>query len=324
MGDYAGPVVDEQPGPSFPFYSRDWLAGQGTTAMTPEQKGAFIDLLAHAHQSRPPCTLPDDDDVLAKLSGLGAARWKKVGSLVRAQFLRGPDGLLRNRKQWGIYQELLAYRDQKRQAGSRSAVVRRQRFGTAQPNDPPNEHPNTPTNDAPNAQSNEVRTDNRTPPEPAFASALASASAPALKSERENSRPARMGGPIIGRNPHLEHAACDDTLSRCVPAAVHRKLADALAPRYGGDRDAAKAALERWYADVWATLPADFVMGEAFRFWQSRFDAQLATKEATPARNVDAAPRPRDCDHEPRCTTERIHSDRLLGEMSRPESAVAV
>lgn len=93
----------------------------------------------------------------------------------------------------------------------------------------------------------------------------------------------RTDGVTAGMNPkdHLKHSACDETFSRCVPTAVHAKLCDLLAPKHGGDRQAAGLALKDWYPTVWATLPADFVMGEAFRFWQGRFDATFASADAS-------------------------------------------
>jgi hypothetical protein len=88
---------------------------------------------------------------------------------------------------------------------------------------------------------------------------------------------------IIPRNPHLSHAACDDRLVWCVPDAVHRKLADRLAPRYDGDRERAGAALVAWYQTVWAGLPADYVMtADAFKFWQQQFDAAFASAPPVP------------------------------------------
>jgi uncharacterized protein YdaU (DUF1376 family) len=127
-GDIA---IEEQPGPAFQFYARDWLTGQATTRMTGEQKGAFIDLLSHAWLSRPPCSLPDDDEVLAKLCGLGRARWKKIGALVRAQFVAGSDGLLRNRKQEAVYRELLDFRARRSDSGRKGAEARWHRNGGA-------------------------------------------------------------------------------------------------------------------------------------------------------------------------------------------------
>lgn len=93
----------------------------------------------------------------------------------------------------------------------------------------------------------------------------------------------RSDGAAAGMNPkdHLKHAACDDTFSRCVPTAVHTKLCDLLAPKHSGDRQAAGGALQAWYPTVWASLPAEFVMGEAFKFWQGRFDATFASQDAS-------------------------------------------
>lgn len=89
---------------------------------------------------------------------------------------------------------------------------------------------------------------------------------------------------IIGKNTHLSHAACDPTLSRCVPTQVQFKLMDLLAPKYDGDREAARAALQAWYPGVWASLPPGFVMGESFRFWQGRFDAFWASEDTSTKR----------------------------------------
>lgn len=96
--------------------------------------------------------------------------------------------------------------------------------------------------------------------------------------------PPRSGGVTAGALPreHLNHAACDDTFSRCVPRAVHDKLTNLLAPKYGGDRAAASLRLHDWYPIVWQALVADFVMGDAFKFWQGHFDAAFATKDTKP------------------------------------------
>jgi hypothetical protein len=85
--------------------------------------------------------------------------------------------------------------------------------------------------------------------------------------------------PIIGRNTHYSHPFCDDTYSYCVAAQVHETLADLLAPKYQGDRDAAKAALLVWYPTVCASLPAAFVMGDGFKFWRGRFEAAFASTD---------------------------------------------
>jgi hypothetical protein len=86
--------------------------------------------------------------------------------------------------------------------------------------------------------------------------------------------------PIIGRDPHLNHTFCDKSFSYCVPRAVHDKLAHLLAPKYGGSFSLASEALKAWYPTVVGKLPAQFVMGDAFKFWQTSFDALFATPQA--------------------------------------------
>ncbi len=72
--------------------------------MLPEQRGAYIDLLAYAwgNGDYPPC-LPTDDTKLAGMSGLGA-RWRKLGALVRAQFAE-VNGSLYNAKLTEVWNE---------------------------------------------------------------------------------------------------------------------------------------------------------------------------------------------------------------------------
>lgn len=97
---------------------------------------------------------------------------------------------------------------------------------------------------------------------------------------RPNGPALRSTGVQSGSLPgdHLHHVACDESFSRCVPRVVHVKLVNKLAPKHGGDREAAAAALQVWYPTVWATLPVDFVLpADDFKFWQSRFDAAFAS-----------------------------------------------
>lgn len=94
-------------------------------------------------------------------------------------------------------------------------------------------------------------------------------------------RRSRMATVFDGALPkdHLDHV-CSPNLAWCVPNQVHLKLAVRLAPKYGGDTEQAKAALVLWYASVWATLPADTVIGDAFKFWTPRFEAQFGNTQA--------------------------------------------
>lgn len=89
----------------FPMMAADWLSGVATMQMTPEQRGAFIDLLCVSWMAKDvPCSLPNDDKVLAQLSRLGR-RWKTVGGTVKSQFkpVPGHPDRIRNGKLWKVY-----------------------------------------------------------------------------------------------------------------------------------------------------------------------------------------------------------------------------
>jgi uncharacterized protein YdaU (DUF1376 family) len=66
--------------PFFNFYPGDWLASGTRAVFTPEQRGAFFDLLCHEWM-QPDCMLPTDEAVLAAYSGLGD-RFAAVGRTV--------------------------------------------------------------------------------------------------------------------------------------------------------------------------------------------------------------------------------------------------
>lgn len=102
--------------PAIQHFPAEWLTGEATRAMTPEQRGAFIDLLSHAWGQKPPCSLPDDDSKLAGWSGLGPTRWRKIGAFIREQFVRCDDGRLRNPKQVAVWIALRDLRDKRRGA----------------------------------------------------------------------------------------------------------------------------------------------------------------------------------------------------------------
>jgi len=79
----------------FPFYVQDWLASSRVQLMTPEQRGGYIQLLAHSFNSQDG-TLPNNDDVLAQLSGLNG-KWKEVGKAVKNCFIVEEDRIYNER-----------------------------------------------------------------------------------------------------------------------------------------------------------------------------------------------------------------------------------
>lgn len=75
--------------PAFLFYSKDWL--EGTAEMTAEEKGVYIDLLAHQHQKK---TLPSDTKRLAKMVGLSEIEFLKIWEVLKFKFNRSDDRLV--------------------------------------------------------------------------------------------------------------------------------------------------------------------------------------------------------------------------------------
>lgn len=70
----------------YPQIPSEWLADPVVMAMEPAQEGAYrrlVDISWGTGVEEP--SLPDDDEVLARLSRLGPA-WKRLGPLIRAQF----------------------------------------------------------------------------------------------------------------------------------------------------------------------------------------------------------------------------------------------
>ena len=109
--------------PWFKLWVADWLSGESTSLMKPEQEGAFLRLLMHSWLNTPPCTLPGDDAALATLSRLGR-RWKKLGPSVRRQFEDVGDGRIRNRKLFQVFEEMTTQRELLSAAGRKGAAAK--------------------------------------------------------------------------------------------------------------------------------------------------------------------------------------------------------
>jgi len=71
--------------PAFQFYPKDFIVDIDVQTMTPEQRGGYIMLLAYAWLQDEQGTLPNDDETLARLSGLND-RWKEAGQAIKSKF----------------------------------------------------------------------------------------------------------------------------------------------------------------------------------------------------------------------------------------------
>jgi uncharacterized protein YdaU (DUF1376 family) len=107
--------------PYFPFYVKEWLVGNAL--LTAEQRGALINLLAHAWVATPPCTLPDDDTQLALLAGIPLKRWRRMADTIRAVFYR-EDGRLVDGKLLQRHQEMVDGSQRRTAAAQRASQAR--------------------------------------------------------------------------------------------------------------------------------------------------------------------------------------------------------
>ena len=104
--------------PAFLFYSKDWI--QGTAKLMPEEKGVYIDLLAHQHQDG---DLPNDTKRLARIAGMSEIDFLPIWDNIKNKFKDNGNNRLVNRK----LTELMTERSEKglknKIIGDRKSVV---------------------------------------------------------------------------------------------------------------------------------------------------------------------------------------------------------
>ena len=72
-------MIDGKKDPAFLFYPGDWMQSETVRAMTYEQRGVYLELLAMAWLEG---SIPADEDRLRRMVGLSAPRWSKVWPLI--------------------------------------------------------------------------------------------------------------------------------------------------------------------------------------------------------------------------------------------------
>lgn len=105
--------------PAFLFYSKDWL--EGTMEMSAEEKGVYIDLLAHQHQKG---SLPAEIKKLSKLAGMSEDDFNKIWVELCSKFIANASGRLVNRRLSGIVSERLDKGWRNTIVGTLGAIVR--------------------------------------------------------------------------------------------------------------------------------------------------------------------------------------------------------
>lgn len=105
--------------PAFLFYPKDWL--QGTSMLMPEEKGVFIDLLAHQHQDG---AIPSDTKRLARMAGLSHDEFLPIWATLKAKFRQANFGYLVNQKLTNVVNKRIAKSRLKTITGTLASVVR--------------------------------------------------------------------------------------------------------------------------------------------------------------------------------------------------------
>lgn len=105
--------------PAFLFYPKDWI--QGTAKLMPDEKGIYIDLLAHQHQDK---DLPIETKRLARIVGLSESEFLPIWDNIKNKFVKTENNRLVNRK----LTELMTERSEKglknKIIGTLASVVR--------------------------------------------------------------------------------------------------------------------------------------------------------------------------------------------------------
>lgn len=105
--------------PAFLFYPKDWI--QGTAKLMPEEKGVYIDLLAHQHQDK---DLPNDTKRLSRIVGLSEIEFLPIWEHIKDKFTLNISNRLVNRKLTELMTERSDKSHQNKIIGTLASVVR--------------------------------------------------------------------------------------------------------------------------------------------------------------------------------------------------------
>lgn len=112
--------------PSFPWYASDWLGSNNRAMMSLEQQGAYLNLLCR-QWTDPTCSLPDDPEALARLSGMDEGYFKYPCDWLRRCFPPHPElgGRIANERLLTVRHERDEFLEKCSKGGKKSAETRR-------------------------------------------------------------------------------------------------------------------------------------------------------------------------------------------------------
>lgn len=124
---------DKERLPYLPVYVNDLTSDELVEAMSTEEFGAYMFLLFKAWKSEPPCTIPDDDQTLARYSRLPIKRWLTCKARILAPWKSSGEGRLVQKRLLKVHGEVLERINQKREAGAKGGRARAANNGAEKP-----------------------------------------------------------------------------------------------------------------------------------------------------------------------------------------------
>jgi uncharacterized protein YdaU (DUF1376 family) len=271
QGEQRGGWTSESKAPAYQWYVRDWMSDEAVRLMTYEQRGILRELLDHQWLER---SIPADVKQLARLLGMPAAKFQRVWPPIAEKFVDIGGGRLQNERLERSRTRLQEFRENKRQAGLKSAEVRREKFGSAQPH-------NSLTvllGEADRRTEQCVRTASeqavRTATKPAVCDLQSANQERHTSYEIVRAAAAGVAGGAQSRG-HIRHAFCG---RMCVPDF----LEDEFRRSIGGPAATVNARLETFYQATLASIPDEQPIGEEpVHFWRQAFARQFGPRRAT-------------------------------------------
>jgi len=116
--------------PAFPWYASDWLGSNRRAMMSLEEQGAYMNLLCRQWTDKT-CSLPDDDETLARVSELNEGWFKGSSTTLRLCFPKHPtlEGRIGNTKLLKLRAERDEWIQKSREGGRKSAAAKKKRRG---------------------------------------------------------------------------------------------------------------------------------------------------------------------------------------------------
>lgn len=115
--------------PAFQFYVKDWLADKNIRVMTPAERGAYIELMAHEWNESGKLTNCDDE--LSMLSGLGSDWHGKSGDKIKACFKKKGEKYLYHPRLKKEREKQRDWREKSSEGGKKSAKLRKDKAKSA-------------------------------------------------------------------------------------------------------------------------------------------------------------------------------------------------